>query len=426
MRSKPDDALQEAQEEALRVLSLLTLLLWTPVFALGLLMRWDEQRLRPLIVLVLVGVPLIGLLLRQRTWAVETRARLAITLIMAISLPSMLVNSPRAISTMAVAVVLTLTLLFFRLRTALLVLALYLAVVVTGLILSARGIVAPTRPEHLQPMTYRVVTIAVMFTGLWFSAYVLQQTVRIYRRAQAAAEQRLQALLDAQREAELLQRRELVNTVTTGLAHDLANVVQVMSSTAELLSAESLPLEARQAVADLRQVGDEATVRLRTVLSVGRPPSPAERHASLDELFSRLDLMLRPLLGRQIVLELVRESAVPVVALDRGRLEQVLLNLALNARDAMPDGGTLRVAARGADGGVAIDVTDTGSGIAPEDRARIWEPFYTTKTAGRGTGLGLAMVARILESVRGRVRVTSDVGVGTTFSLWLPAVVTTA
>jgi signal transduction histidine kinase len=326
---------------------------------------------------------------------------------------------------MAVALVMMLALMFFRMRTAIVILGVYLAATIAGLWLASQGLITPGPPDTALSMRYRVITLGVTFSGLWFSARVLQRTVQIYREAQAAAEQRQEAMLEAQREAELLQRRELVNTVTTGLTHDLANVVQVMTSTAELLEEEPLREEAQQSVKDLQRVGNEAALRLRTILSVGRPRSDFEQQASVDELFARLDLLLRPILGRRIQFTLQADAALPLLAIDRGRLEQILLNLAINARDAMPEGGTLRIEAKAAQGGAAIDVADTGVGIDPALQKRIWEPFYTTKSAERGTGLGLAMVSRILESTGGRVQLTSALGVGSTFSLWLPAVTAT-
>jgi signal transduction histidine kinase len=266
---------------------------------------------------------------------------------------------------------------------------------------------------------YKVITICVMFTGLWFSATVLQQTIQIYREAQADSERRQQALLEAQRESEALQRRELVSVVTTGMTHDLANVVQVLTATAELLESEPLHVDAQRVVSDLRRVGDETAMRLRTILSVGRDTANDGGPAQPEELFARLELVLGPLMGRKIAVTLDNEAFEPV-AIDRGRLEQVLMNLALNARDAMPRGGSLRVHAFSHEGGVRFEVHDSGTGIDPTVQQSMWEPFYTTKPPGKGTGLGLAMVARILESAKGSVQVSSDVGVGTTISIWLP------
>jgi signal transduction histidine kinase len=419
----PDDPLLRAQQEALLLLSRLMLLLWTPIFALGTFIRWSETNERVLLVMILLGVPLLGWAIRQTRWRVEQRASMAIVGIMVLSLPAMVINGPRTLTTMAVALVVTLALMFHHMRTGIIILGAYLVAAMAGLWLVSRGLLTPGTPDTQLSIRYRLITLGVTFSGLWFSARVLQRTVQIYRDAQAASEQRLEALLEAQREAELLQRRELVNTVTTGLTHDLANVVQVMTSTAELLEDEPLRDEAQESVKDLQRVGNEAALRLRTILSVGRPPSGADRQSSLDDLFARLDLLLRPLMGRQIVLSLSFDPSLPMLAIDRGRLEQLLLNLALNARDAMPNGGTLRIGATAAPGGATIEVADNGVGISPELQTRIWEPFYTTKSADRGTGLGLAMVARILESNGGRVQVTSALGAGTTFSLWLPAVV---
>ncbi|MBY0488652.1 MAG: HAMP domain-containing histidine kinase [Gemmatimonadaceae bacterium] len=411
--------LESAREAALRLLSRLVLWLWTPVFGAGLISRWNEPGTRPLILLVLGGLPFVGWLLQRPRWPAEQRARYAIAVIMLISIVPMIVNAPRALSTMAVVVVLTLSMLFYGMRASLGVLAAYVVAVVLNLVLSANNLVTPTAPEYLQPVTYRIVTILVMFTGLWFSARVLQQTIHIYRDAQAEAEARLQAMLEAQREVEVLQRRELVNVVTTGMTHDLANIVQVMTATAELLEEHPLPAEAQVAIRDLRRVGDEASTRLRTILTVGRETGADDTTAMPSELFARLDLILRPLMGQRVQVELKNEADAPL-AIDRGRLEQVLINLALNARDAMPAGGTLRVHAYPQEDGVLFDVQDTGTGIATEVQRRMWEPFFTTKTCARGTGLGLAMVSRILEGARGRVRVSSAVGRGTTFSVWVP------
>lgn len=421
----PDDPLLRAQEEALLLLSRLMLLLWTPIFAFGIAVRWSEVDQRPLFVLILTGVPLLGGILRLPNWGAERRAWIAIVVIMVMSLPAMVVNGPRTLTTMAVALVVTLAMMFQHVRSSIVILGAFLAAAMLGIWLASQGLITPAPPDAQLPIRYRLITLGVTFSGLWFSARVLQRTVQIYRDAQAAAEQRQEAMLEAQREAELLQRHELVNTVTTGLTHDLANVVQVMTSTAELLEREPLRDDAQQSVQDLQRVGNDAARRLRTILSVGRPPSDLEQQTSVDELFARLDLLLRPILGRRVQLTLQADAALPLLAIDRGRLEQILLNLALNARDAMPEGGTLRIAAKAAQGGAAIDVTDTGVGIAPALQARIWEPFYTTKSSERGTGLGLAMVSRILGSTGGRVQLTSALGVGTTFSLWLPAVSTT-
>ncbi len=421
----PDDPLQHAQQAALVLLSRLMLFLWTPIFAFGIVMRWGEVEQRPLFVLIMTGVPLLGGILRLPNWGAERRAWIAIVVIMVMSLPAMVVNGPRTLTTMAVALVVTLAMMFQHVQSAIVILGVFLAAAMAGLWLASQGVLTPALPDDQLPIRYRLITLGVTFSGLWFSARVVQRTVQIYRDAHAAAEQRHEAMLEAQREAELLQRRELVNTVSTGLTHDLANVVQVMTSTAELLEGEPLRAEAQRSVQDLQRVGNEAALRLRAVLTVGRPPSDFEQQTSVDELFPRLDLLLRPLLGRRVQLTLQADTALPLLAIDRGRLEQILLNLAINARDAMPDGGTLRIAAKAANGGAAIDVTDTGVGIAPALQARVWEPFYTTKSAERGTGLGLAMVSRILESTGGRIQLTSVLGVGTTFSLWVPAVADT-
>lgn len=145
--------------------------------------------------------------------------------------------------------------------------------------------------------------------------------------------------------------------------------------------------------------------------------------------------MLRRVLGDQVRLDVRHAERLPLVDADVGMLEQVLLNLAINARDAMPDGGTLVVrlesvtvtaaAAKRVHRAypgtfVCLAVEDTGIGIAPEHLGRIWEPFFTTKQSGKGTGIGLATVSSIAEQLRGWIQARSAVGAGTTFELFLP------
>jgi signal transduction histidine kinase len=131
--------------------------------------------------------------------------------------------------------------------------------------------------------------------------------------------------------------------------------------------------------------------------------------------------MLRRLLGKTVQLALALNARHPVVKADRGLLDQVLMNLLINGRDAMPDGGTMTIATRDdEDGRVTLEVTDTGQGMPPDVQAKIFEPFFTTKDPGTGTGLGLATVYTIVTQAGGTIDVESAEGQGTTFRISLP------
>jgi CheY-like chemotaxis protein len=142
---------------------------------------------------------------------------------------------------------------------------------------------------------------------------------------------------------------------------------------------------------------------------------------------SRIEAMLRRVVGAQLELHVELEPALARVHADPGQLEQVLMNLAINARDAMPDGGHLTIGTANADlregvAGVELRVRDTGIGMDAATRARIFEPFFTTKDVGKGTGLGLAMVYGIVQQSGGTIAVESAPGAGSTFRIVLPAV----
>jgi CheY-like chemotaxis protein len=154
----------------------------------------------------------------------------------------------------------------------------------------------------------------------------------------------------------------------------------------------------------------------------------------LDRLVNEMAGMLRRVIGEDVRFELELEPGLPTVRIDPGQLEQVVLNLVVNARDAMPRGGSLRIAARPVEVDdthghalsilpgpyVALSVSDSGTGIPPEVRERIFEPFFTTKPRGKGTGLGLATSWGIVRQSGGAISLDSEVGRGTTFTLWLP------
>lgn len=234
--------------------------------------------------------------------------------------------------------------------------------------------------------------------------------------------------------AEQHARMEAVGRLAASVAHDFNNVLTIISGSADLGV-----IEARQAGAptteleEIRRATQRGAALTRQLLLFSGQRKAEHRYVAVDELLRSVEAMLRRLFGTTIEIAVIPEAG-SVVAVDAMQLEQVLVNLAINARDAMPNGGTLLLSTRratpeeveglasGSAEFVALDVTDTGHGIDPSIQARIFEPFFTTKEPGKGTGLGLASAAKLLREMGGTIRVRSALGQGATFTLVLPAV----
>ena len=234
------------------------------------------------------------------------------------------------------------------------------------------------------------------------------------------------------------QRMEAVGQLTGGIAHDFNNLLTVVSGNAELLledtAADPAQRQLVQMIATAAQRGAALTQRL---LAFARKQALDPKAVDLNQLVAGLDPMLRRTLGEHIQIELVRAAGLWPALVDQGQLENALLNLCLNARDAMPGGGRLTLetanarldedyAARNGEVTpgqyVMLAVSDTGQGIAPEHLQRVFEPFFTTKERGKGTGLGLSMVYGFVKQSAGHVMIYSEPGHGTSVKLYLPRV----
>ncbi|HEY0931268.1 MAG TPA: ATP-binding protein [Gemmatimonas sp.] len=416
--------LAATRESAVLLLARIILWVWAPAFTVSALVRWQQEGSLPALFLLYLMIPVVGwLLLPSPNRSVTVRAASAVLLTSVGTAIGLVLNGPRAPSATGVAVALTITVLFFSRKLAVSLLLFFVSMVIIGVALNAYGMRPTPTAESELPWLYRAVTMIMMFSGLWFCAGVVGQTIRIYRDAQVALESRQRAMLEAQREAELLQRGELVAAMATGMAHDFANVVQVMTSCADVLDGHDIDDETRRVVGDIRTVGTQASATVRTLLAMGRQQSTEEDGAAPFRL-DRMEPLLRALMGRRITL-LVDNKARRVPALNRLQLEQAVINLALNARDAMPDGGTLRL--RTADvesdgiAGLELQVQDNGMGMDDTTRRRIFEPHFSTKSHRGGSGLGLPLVDRIVREAQGRLVVQSEPGSGTTFTIWIPA-----
>lgn len=218
------------------------------------------------------------------------------------------------------------------------------------------------------------------------------------------------------------QRLERVGTLAAGIAHDFNNILgTIVISTGSIRALRNAPSDVRQAVADITEAAERGADLARSLMALGRSPSPeASGWTPLGSSVERVMRVLVPNLGDRLRLRLDVPADPPDVVGQPAELEQVLMNLLLNARDALPDGGEILLAARAEEGFGVIEVSDNGIGIPPDVLPRIFEPYMSTKGAGRGTGLGLAIVRRLVEDLGGKVAVRSRAGEGTTFTVRLP------
>jgi PAS domain S-box-containing protein len=241
-------------------------------------------------------------------------------------------------------------------------------------------------------------------------------------------------LRDVTRETELerdllhSQKMEALGRLAAGVAHDFNNLLTVIGGCASSLRREDATGdEAIEAASQIEAAAARAGSLTRQLLAFVRKSPECPAPFDLGDRMSRMGDMLKRLIGEDVALELSIPPALGWIEADPAQIEQVVLNLAANARDAMPEGGRLTLAAReepdGADGGwVVLSVSDTGSGMDEDTLGRAFDPFFTTKEPGRGTGLGLSAVYGIVRAAGGRVRAQSTPGGGTLFELWFPRV----
>jgi two-component system, cell cycle sensor histidine kinase and response regulator CckA len=251
--------------------------------------------------------------------------------------------------------------------------------------------------------------------------------------ARKKAEEKQQKL---QSQLNHIQKMESVGRLAGGIAHDFNNILTVIIGYTELMQKE-LPEGSGllQDIAVIREAGEKASLLTGQLLAFSRKQVLKMKPVDLNRVVEDLARMLRRVIGEDIIFDLHLASKLGPVIADAGQLEQVLLNLAVNARDAMPDGGhfileTLVVdidreyidhhAEAHLGPHVLLAVTDTGTGISPQVREHIFEPFFTTKEVGKGTGLGLATVYGIIKQHGGQIYVYSEPGKGTTFKIYLP------
>jgi PAS domain S-box-containing protein len=274
------------------------------------------------------------------------------------------------------------------------------------------------------------VELAVSIAPLWDAAGGICGTVSAARdvsRERALEGQLAQA-----------QRMEAVGRLAGGIAHDFNNLLTAISGFGELASAGvSRDDPVSEDIGEILKASDRAAVLTKALLAFSRRQVMQPSTVHLNEVVGGLTPMLRVLLGEEVELVLEWDTELGLVRIDRGQLEQVIVNLAVNARDAMPGGGKLTIATANANMGardagshvgavpgphVKLVISDTGLGMTPEVMEHAFEPFFTTKVRGKGTGLGLSTVIGVVEQSGGTIETASSPGTGSVFTILLPRV----
>ncbi len=274
-----------------------------------------------------------------------------------------------------------------------------------------------------------VVAQMVLFMALvWILAFVLN-------RAESEKAVTQDALSRSEKLLQQSQKMEAIGLLAGGVAHDFNNLLAVINGYSDLLlEGKHLPDPDRRALEQIKQAGNSAASLTRQLLMLSRQQVVEPVLLNINKTVGNLDKMLRRLIKENIEFSFVLDPQLDRVKADPGQIEQIVLNLVVNARDAMPNGGALRIqtknvekvpaqAGAGASPShfVLLEVTDTGTGMDQQTQAHIFEPFFTTKAVGKGTGLGLATVYGIVKQSSGHIEVQSTLGRGSSFQIYLPA-----
>jgi signal transduction histidine kinase/ActR/RegA family two-component response regulator len=269
----------------------------------------------------------------------------------------------------------------------------------------------------------------------WRNAHA--HLARVNANLERIVEERTHELVAAETQLRQVEKMEAIGRLAGGIAHDFNNLLAVITGYAELMLASPAAASHRRELVEIKNAGASAARLVRQLLAVGRRQMMKPEPLRLDDVVRQTLEMLRPLVGEDVELRLRFAEDLGQVEADRAQMEQVVLNLATNARDAMPRGGTLTIETANLDAEettlvgttaippgawVTLTITDTGAGMGQELQERAFEPFFTTKAPGRGTGLGLSSVLGIVAQSGGLVSLESELGRGTSLRIYLPRV----
>jgi signal transduction histidine kinase len=290
----------------------------------------------------------------------------------------------------------------------------------------------------------RCAAAPVAIDGKIVGAVAVNTDVTALRQAQAELEElnrtleyRVAAAIAQREEAEAslrqAQKMDAIGHLTGCIAHDFNNFLTAISGSLELLQPLILDERGKRCVSIALAATERSTKLTEQLLAFARKQAISSERVDLEALIARMNGLLRQAVAREIAIEIRQTPGVWPVFVDAGQLESVLLNLAINARDAMPHGGLLSIVAANLAAGdaalppdvadqdcVGIALSDTGTGMSQDVLDRAFEPFFTTKEVGKGTGLGLAMAFSLAKQSGGTIRLHSQVGAGTTVELFFP------
>jgi PAS domain S-box-containing protein len=285
----------------------------------------------------------------------------------------------------------------------------------------------------------QVVGAVVVFRDASVERRFTEQLRELNEELERRVVERTTALQKTEEQLRQSQKLEAIGRLAGGIAHDFNNLLSVIISLSDLMIAdaqtEKLPPTIVSDLDEIRKAGFRAADLTRQLLAFSRQQVLEPKIVDMNEIVAGMEKMLRRVIGADITLRTIRATDGSLVKVDPGQMEQVIMNLVVNARDAMPRGGqlTLEVARTQLDATFAkehagivpgpylqLAVSDTGTGMSKEVQARIFEPFFTTKEKGKGTGLGLSTVVGIVQQSGGTIWVYSEPGKGTTFKIYLP------
>jgi signal transduction histidine kinase len=281
---------------------------------------------------------------------------------------------------------------------------------------------APVSAAVLSFVTPFAVLLLVALLGMWAALFPLvrgmARSLQRSRDGHHAAELSLEETSEQLRQS---QKMDAVGSLAGGVAHDFNNLLTAINGYAALLRDEPGSARMHEFAAAIGEAGEQGAALTQQLLAFSRRQVLRPDVISLNDVVLGMSSLLERLIGEGITIELELDSDLQPTEADRSKLDQVLLNLVVNARDAMSGSGTVTIGTRNDGDIVVLEVSDTGVGMEPTTAERIFEPFFTTKDTGKGTGLGLSTVYGIITQTGGTIHVRSAPGDGATFTVRLPA-----